>query len=369
MIHRSFSARADIEDILESLSAPRVDLPVLQPADPFLDTAGEDLRRRIFMTASETGEAFCLRPEFTIPVCRHHLAHSQSPTRYGYVGTVFRQHRQAGAEFLQAGIEDIGNPDIAAADAQSLSDALAVLDALQMQAPRTVLLGDQTIFDAILDTLALPRAWRLRLSQAFGDEAALAATLESLREPPSVSALPHDVAGALEASEDALIEVLSARMQASGLLNAGGRTPDEIARRLRAKAHNAAHKPDAKSLSILRDFLALKSPLADAGAALKAFFANHGLEQTEALDDFDRRVDAMNRLGLPLETMTYDAAFGRPLDYYTGLVFEVHGPDHDVLVGGGRYDKLLMLLGSGDATTGIGFSVWLDRVAALKGAM
>ncbi|RVH98840.1 ATP phosphoribosyltransferase regulatory subunit, partial [Sinorhizobium meliloti] len=46
----------------------RVDTPVIQPAEPFLDMAGEDLRRRIFMTESETGESLCLRPEFTIPV-------------------------------------------------------------------------------------------------------------------------------------------------------------------------------------------------------------------------------------------------------------------------------------------------------------
>lgn len=45
-----------------------VDTPVIQPAEPFLDMAGEDLRRRIFMTENERGESLCLRPEFTIPV-------------------------------------------------------------------------------------------------------------------------------------------------------------------------------------------------------------------------------------------------------------------------------------------------------------
>jgi hypothetical protein len=70
---RSFSARADIETILAQLGAERLDVPVLQPADPFLDTAGEELRRRIFLSESETGETLCLRPEFTIPVCLHHI--------------------------------------------------------------------------------------------------------------------------------------------------------------------------------------------------------------------------------------------------------------------------------------------------------
>ena len=51
----------------------RVDTPVIQPAGPFLDMAGEDLRRRIFLTESETGASLCLRPEFTIPVCLRHI--------------------------------------------------------------------------------------------------------------------------------------------------------------------------------------------------------------------------------------------------------------------------------------------------------
>ena len=54
-------------------NAERIDTPVIQPAEPFLDIAGEDLRRRIFMTESETGASLCLRPEFTIPVCLRHI--------------------------------------------------------------------------------------------------------------------------------------------------------------------------------------------------------------------------------------------------------------------------------------------------------
>jgi ATP phosphoribosyltransferase regulatory subunit len=103
-------------------------VPVIQPADPFLDMAGEDLRRRIFLTESETGETLCLRPEFTIPVCLDHIANrSGTPRRYAYLGEVFRQRREGGAEFFQAGIEDLGSPDMAEADARSIADAHALI--------------------------------------------------------------------------------------------------------------------------------------------------------------------------------------------------------------------------------------------------
>ena len=57
------------DEALQSLFAARgaqpVTVPILQPADPYLDTAGEALRRRIFLTRGEGGEALCLRPDFT----------------------------------------------------------------------------------------------------------------------------------------------------------------------------------------------------------------------------------------------------------------------------------------------------------------
>ncbi|KAB2865760.1 MAG: ATP phosphoribosyltransferase regulatory subunit, partial [Bauldia sp.] len=91
MTFRLPSFAADILALFEERGAVLAEVGVLQPADPFLDMAGEDLRRRIFLTESETGETLCLRPEFTIPVCRDHIAsQAGTPRRYGYLGQVFR---------------------------------------------------------------------------------------------------------------------------------------------------------------------------------------------------------------------------------------------------------------------------------------
>ncbi|MFZ2101398.1 MAG: ATP phosphoribosyltransferase regulatory subunit, partial [Oricola sp.] len=173
-----------METILAQLGAERLDVPVLQPADPFLDTAGEELRRRIFLSESETGEMLCLRPEFTIPVCLQHIGAGETGhRRYGYVGTVFRQRRAGGNEFLQAGIEDIGDNDPARADARSLADALAFLAALGVTGQTTVTLGDQAVFNAVVTGLGLPQSWAVRLSHAFGDRRSLDTALEALAHP------------------------------------------------------------------------------------------------------------------------------------------------------------------------------------------
>ncbi|MEZ5799911.1 MAG: ATP phosphoribosyltransferase regulatory subunit [Nitratireductor sp.] len=152
---------------------------LLQPADPFLDTAGEDLRRRIFITADQTGANLCLRPEFTIPVCLHHLESGRQVSRYGYAGTRFRQRQDEPHEFRQAGIEDLGNDNRIVADIAAISDCLDAMAETGLSG-LTLVLGDQSVFEAMLKGLNLPLAWQKRLGRAFGDTARLKADVARL---------------------------------------------------------------------------------------------------------------------------------------------------------------------------------------------
>ena len=121
----------------------RAEIPVIQPAEPFLDMAGEDLRRRIYLTENENGDSLCLRPEFTIPVCLGHIAGQVgTPRRYSYLGQVFRQRREGGNEFYQAGIEDLGETDTAASDARAIADAADLLGQLLPGTGLTITIGD-----------------------------------------------------------------------------------------------------------------------------------------------------------------------------------------------------------------------------------
>ena len=367
--HRSFSARADIEAILSRLGAERADVAVLQPADPFLDTAGEELRRRIFLSESETGETLCLRPEFTIPVCLMHLAAGEEKSRYGYVGTVFRQRRAGGNEFLQAGIEDIGEADRHAADARSLSDALAFLGELGVTGGTVVTLGDQAVFNAVLADLDLSPSAVVRLSHAFGDRDRLDAVLTALAAPGAAPEVPADIQEPAEAGDrSALINALTMRLRIAGLDASGGRSAEEIADRVLARFRAAGEAADGRALDVLRAFLSIRAPLDRAADELGAFAAGRGLVLDETLAAFSGRQQAMADAGVDTAAVNYDAAFGRPLDYYTALVYEVTAPDGAVLAGGGRYDRLLTMLGGAEAVPGVGFSVWLDRVAALAEA-
>src|ERR1700740_963047 len=96
---------------------------ILQPAEPFLDLSGEDIRKSLYLTTDATGEELCLRPDLTIPVARDYLASPQAGQAAGfsYLGAVFRYRWGQQSEFLQAGIESFGRADRAAADAEMLA--------------------------------------------------------------------------------------------------------------------------------------------------------------------------------------------------------------------------------------------------------
>ncbi|MCU0832519.1 MAG: ATP phosphoribosyltransferase regulatory subunit [Rhizobiaceae bacterium] len=342
-------------------------IPMLQPADPFLDTAGEALRRRIFLSEGETGETLCLRPEFTIPVCRHHIASAaDTPARYGYCGPVFRQKRQdgpAGAnEFVQAGIEDLGDADHAAADARSLADALALIAALAPGLQPRVMLGDEALFGALLKALKLPDVWAARLLRFFGDAAKLDAALKSMGAPVATS---DRFAGMNRA---ALIAALEPEMEAAGLLEAGGRTPEDIAERILEKRALAQGGVSASARAVIALWLKMEANLGASLDAIDAFARAHRLHLDGARDAFAARLKAIRDAGVDVTRIRFSAAFGRPLDYYSSMQFEAFAPGGTLpLAGGGRYDRLLTLLGAARPIPGVGFSLWLDRVQAAAG--
>jgi ATP phosphoribosyltransferase regulatory subunit len=356
---------ADMLADFEKLGTLRVDTPVIQPAEPFLDMAGEDLRRRIFMTESETGQSLCLRPEFTIPVCLRHIETATgTPKRYSYLGEVFRQRRDGANEFFQAGIEDLGTKDVASADARAIADAVQILKALLPGRALTVTIGDQSVFEAVVAALGLPLGWQKRLIHAFGNIAQIETLLTRLATPQPVTGLSADIEALLASGDDeTLIAHLDETMELTGYSTNASRSPKEIASRLKEKRALAQIALDGRTLDLLREFLSLNVPLAQAPAVLFRFAETSGLKLDGALSRFDARVAALGNADVDLSPLTYRAAFGRPLDYYTGLVFEVTvAGEKAVLAGGGRFDRLMTLLGAKTHIPAVGFALWLDRI-------
>ena len=159
----------------------RVMPAILQPAEPFLDLSGEDIRKRMYLTTDPHGRELCLRPDLTIPVSRDYLASPAAGTPQGfcYLGPVFRHRAEGAGEFLQAGIESFGRPDNAAADAEMLALGLEATAHYGLDAP-DIRMGDVALFAALIAALDLAPAWKRRLIKDFNHKTSLLQDLDRL---------------------------------------------------------------------------------------------------------------------------------------------------------------------------------------------
>src|SRR5215831_9738482 len=132
----------------------RVAPAILQPAEPFLDLSGEDIRKRMYLTTDPQGRELCLRPDLTIPVSRDYLASPAAgkPRGFCYLGPVFRHRAEGSGEFLQAGIESFGRSDTTAADAEMLALGLDATAHYGLGAP-DIRMGDVALFSALVAAL------------------------------------------------------------------------------------------------------------------------------------------------------------------------------------------------------------------------
>ena len=99
-----------------------------------------------------------------------------------------------------------------------MADACALLSLALPGQALAVTLGDQTIFEAVLAALGLPRGWRKRLARAFGSTAMLEAALADLANPPRNGLISGAVAGLVADGDiDNLTTHIAVGMEATGL--------------------------------------------------------------------------------------------------------------------------------------------------------
>ena len=350
----------------------RIDPPILQPAEPFLDLSGEDIRRRMYLT-EVSGREFCLRPDLTIPVSRDYLASSLAGEAASlcYLGPVFR-HQEAGpGEMLQAGIESFGRRDTAAADAEML---VLGLEATAHYGFRNaeIRMGDVGLFMALVEALDLAPAWKRRLLKDYNRAANLEHDLDRLGlcgepRPGDYQGLLAALAGSdLKAAHALVTDLLSI----AGLTTVGGRSVNEIADRFLEQAAlgvGARLPKDAKQ--VIERFLKIAGNPDTALAEIRTLAQNAGIALDAALDLFESRTGFLAAHDLDVGEISFSTAFGRGVDYYTGFVFELHdGTTPLALVAGGRYDELLTRLGAPEPIPAVGFAVFIDRLCALGGA-
>ena len=374
--------------------------PVIQPADVFLDVIGEDLRARTYVFTDPDGAELCLRPDLTIPACRHYLAtlgseftdaaepavstrrlttgqpKPQGKTaqvkRLSYNGVVFR-YQPAGdslarpREFRQAGIESFAADNPAKAEAEILALSIESVRAAGLRAFR-VHIGDLGIFNALLNAIAMPERWRAQLLHYFWQPEAFRAHLQRLVQPGQTSrALPLPMLGQITSANEAeAVAVIERHITERGLTIAGTRTLEEIAVHLRGHGQDLLVQPlAARSAEVIEAYLKIEAPAEAAPARIRRLLSGTGIDIEPALKAYEERLKLASQEGIDISQAAFSAGFGRAFEYYTGFVFEILSPalgDTTPIGGGGRYDTLVKAISGSLSVPAVGAALHTERL-------
>ena len=305
--------RQTAEKIATQYGYEPIETPLIEPTDLFLRAIGKstDIVHKEMFTFQPRGEGsdtISLRPEGTASICRAYLqgrlSEAPQPARLYYLGPMFRYERpQKGRyrQFQQFGVEVIGS-DAAPIDAEIIELAFGFLRAM---------LPDKKL-QVLVNSLGTP-----------DDRARYA---ESLRDyyAKYESELPDEALERLRRSPLRMLDALPPR-------DGGGNPKLKILYDLSESAPRA--------IDTLSD---------------------------EAKRHFDEVCELLEVAQIEYEI---DHKMVRGLDYYTKTVFEIGEAGFQMsrqatLLGGGRYDGLMELLG-GQPTPAAGFAVGLERVLEL----
>lgn len=344
---------------LTTLGAIVTDADYLQPADILLDLYGEDIRARAFTTQDPGRGEMMLRPDFTVPIAQAHMraASATDAARYTYMGKVFRKQGSDStrpSEFVQVGFEIFGSEDPAKADAEVFAALAGLLQGL----PVVPVSGDMGILRAAvmgLETTAARRSalmrhlWRPRRFKALLDRFGGLAPM-----PPARAALL------------AKAEPMADMPPLYGL-----RSRAEIAARIEALRLDAAAPPISRGEREGLDALLSIREMSPIALKILQDIAKEMPSIVVAVSRFAARLDALVARGISVDSLPFEASFGRSsMEYYDGFVFDfaadqVHGLP--AVASGGRYDALTAILGGGTGVPAVGGVVRPELISELEG--
>jgi ATP phosphoribosyltransferase regulatory subunit len=367
-----------ILSVFAGKSYARVEPPILQPADAFLDRSGEEIRRRTFVLTDPSGRELCLRPDLTIPVCRMHLSGAAKvPARLAYHGPAFRfqpNEPERPSQFLQTGVECLGVANRESADIEVLSLAVEGVRAAGLN-DFSVKIGDLTLFAGLIDALDIPPQWRGRLKRHFWRPDYFRELLKRLSNGAPVAGdryLAHLGTANGEEARAALSGLLDYLGNAPQARLSGGRTREEIIDRLMEQAAEAAAiRLDKRAVELIERVLRVTGPAHKAVAEIAGLLKKNRVKLEAPLARMEARIAAAAKLGLDEKHVAFAARFGRNMEYYTGFVFELWSKDAEgevQIAGGGRYDTLLKMLGAKKDVPAIGCAIRIERVLAARRA-
>ncbi len=322
-----------------------IELPSVIEANHIVQRSGESFRKFIFSFTDQGGNELCLRPDLTIVSCLRYLENNlKGKEKIFYNGQAYRKSENKKDSIVrnQVGFEIIGSRNEKNDDKEIINTSLKCLKNFNYSSGE-ITIGNVEIFNLLISKLDIPKRWKLRLSRHFWREDYFNDLLKRLETNSDVD--PTIV----EIDKKRYFRMLK-NDQSTIIAN---RTIDEILSRFDKKIKDPRRPSKGRNISkIIKDFLKIKCPINNAAKVLNKFFKKYKINLLVDQRYFPISKNKINKLNV-----TFSAAFGRQLEYYTGMVFKIDIKSKSKIINccnGGRYDKLISDLGSKKQTPAVG---------------
>jgi ATP phosphoribosyltransferase regulatory subunit len=343
-----------------------VELPLVYNSEVFYETSGEDMRRRMFSFSNNSGDEMCLRPDLTIPTCKHFLENIKKfqNGQLCYSGPVFRSSLTSADQSLelnQSGIEIIYKDSLEISDYekefQAISLALETIDQIGIK-DFSIRISSISLFNLFINSLDLPQRWKQRLLRHFYRRDYFDKLLNRISDGVGYdkerkSNIIRDVFGDDKIVNEEIKDILLSEDQ----LKTGSRTIDEIASRFNLKSESVVSSKQGKEIQkVINEFLSLNGPIQSIDDQMNKFINDFDIQRFDVGQEMLNQLSS-NLIKISAKPIYFDCDFGHSIEFYDGIIFEITNDlNSDVLISGGRYDKLLNALEDKDQFSAVGFA-------------
>ena len=320
---------------------------VLLDSEYIIERSGEKFRSSMLTFESEDGKTMCLRPDLTVASCINYLQKKTSPKIY-YSGQAYRRSSKKGSDFIndQLGIEILGSKNQIQDDFKVISTILNSAKKIKSKKIK-IKVGDISLFKSLINALDMPERWKLRLIRHFWRPSYFEELLKRLEKNTDIDAVTFDT------DKKRFYEMK--KMNQDKVI--AGRPISEILKRFDKKIKDPrSFSNGRKIVKIIKSFLKINCELANLSEELLHFAKKNNIKKN-IFKDFK---SAQNLKKLK-QNVIFISNFGRDVEYYTGIVFEVFAGKKEI-ARGGRYDDLLKSLGAKKNIPAVGAAINLKNI-------
>ena len=327
---------------------------VLSEPDVFLDSdyiierSGEKFRSSMLTFDREDGKTMCLRPDLTVASCIGFLQ-KKSPSKIYYSGQAYRRSGSKGTNFIndQLGIEILGSKNKILDDFRVISTILSSAKKIKRK-KILIKVGDISLFKSLINALDMPERWKLRLIRHFWRPSYFEELLKRLEKNTDIDAVTFD------ADKKRFYEMKKLDQNKKVI---AGRSISEILKRFDKKIRDPRSFTNGKKIvKIITSFLKINCKLSELDEKLLDFAKKNNLKK-----NIFRDLKSILNLKKLNQDINFIANFGRDVEYYTGIVFEVFSGKKEI-ARGGRYDDLLKSLGAKKNIPAVGAAINLKNI-------